>query len=336
MPPPSPSPADLLRRVNSEEPSIWDRLRKEDSRFGLLGPDDQFLPLTSYADSELPPLSRRLPILGRFMIRHSPFARILARRVGKEEVTFYSLLNEPEGTGISRALDRHFLKVGGPPLNWRRDMVVQHVRESLAEALAIPGGTVTFWDIGSGGGFDSLDVARQMSALARKTGNLPDVRLVNVDVDGVWLGHNEALAKALYPPEVQARFCRRHLSIFDYLESAQMRDDLAGTRDLIVSCNGFADFFTLEDLRRLIAGIGRASEPIPGAVRMVFPMAMINKTQQLLSKLVGFDYRARPRQVFEELLREGLPNFGFTATERHSQVVFRLSRERRAGSGIAP
>ncbi|HAV64279.1 MAG TPA: hypothetical protein DCY13_18175 [Verrucomicrobiales bacterium] len=315
---------------------MWDRLRKNDQRFGILDNDGRIIPLTSYAAADLPPLSKPLTAVGRFMVRNSPFARILAHRVGKEEVTFYSLLGQPEGAGIGRVLDRRFLKTGGPPLNWRRNKVVQFVRESLSESLDRGTSQITFWDIGSGAGFDSLDVARQLCRLESLGHSLPSYRLINVDVDKVWLRHNEELACALLPKNAQARFRRRNASIFDYLDSARFRDDLSQTEDLIITCNGFADFFALDELRRLLAGIQQATLLASGHVRMVFPMALKNPWQQMLSALVGFDYRARSRRVFEDLLAECIAGMAVSAEVRHSQVVFVLRRTPLSRAGIAP
>jgi len=343
--PPSRSESDLdhiaaLRRINSSDASLWERLERRGQTIGIRNRKGDFVPLSLVGDEDLPPLQRRLPALGRFLTRHSLFARILARRVGKEEVTFYSLLNQPEGEGIARWLDRRLLRVGGPPLNWRREQVVRTVREALERFGTAQTERFVFWDIGAGAGFDSLDVARQFTALEAAGRPVPDYRLVNVDVDRAWLERNESLTREFFDPPVDRHFVRRAESIFEYLGSERQRADLMGARVLLISCNGFADFLELADLQRLLEGIHAAIPETASVIWLVMPMATRNRLQETLSRAIGFEYRARNPGEFLKIALAACPSLHVTTQVRHSQIVFHLRRapgEPEIGaSGIAP
>ena len=305
-------------RICSGDPSVWERLQIRDQAVYLKTEGGKDLRLAPIGPSDLPALSAAATPVGRWLARHSQFARILSSRVGKEEVTFYALLNRAHGNGFDAWLDRRLLNIGHPPLCYRRKKVVEFIRRSLLELVRAERAEVAFLDIGCGGGFDGLDVHRLCSAL-------PGVRcrIINVDIDEQWLAINRIIAK-----EVGAEAIQRHnTSIFDYLRDQTYRKDLEGVSDLIVSCNGFADFFQDRALRELLDGLRQLLLQVPGRVRFVFAAALErNRVQTFLSNLVGFSYRGRASASIRELLGSTLSGFDLRFEEDHSQIICLVSR----------
>jgi SAM-dependent methyltransferase len=313
--------------VNSK--SVWDRLDTQDMAFGLRLEDGTFFHLTSFAENDLPPVPGEVSALGRFLVRHSVFANILARRRGREEVTFYCLLGRPHGTGWDRMLDQMFLPLGAAPLNWRRKIVVETVRATARHWLDRGVRNFAFLDIGCGGGFDGLDLKRILLALSNKGVSIPDHRIINVDVDEKWLGVNERLAQVLLPETHRRQLVRRHVSIFDYLKSDAVAGDLAGMDNLIVSCNGFADFYDDAALNELYAGIRGIAQRMPEESVLVLPIAMRNPIQGILSEMVGFGYTARKKSEISRRVSEMFHGFTIDRCEKHSQITFLVRKELR-------
>jgi SAM-dependent methyltransferase len=299
--------------VCSGDSSFWERLKIRDGAIRLTMPDGQELLLAPIGPNDLPPLAETAAPLGRWVARHSLFARILSSRVGKEEVTFYALLNEAHGAGFDRKLDRWLLNIGHAPLCYRRKKVVEFIRRSLLDLVRREQSYLAFMDIGCGGGFDGLDVNRICSAL-------PGVRcrIVNIDIDEKWLGNNELIAKVIGVSQIM----RRRASIFDYLRDETYRKDLEGVSHLVISCNGFADFFPDQAIKELLEGIRQICLHVPGSVRFVFAAALKrNRLQTSLSNLIGFSYTGRTPEAIEGLLRSTLGEYRLSFEERHSQII---------------
>lgn len=300
-------------RVCAQEESFWEKIFLRDRVLSLRLDSTREVRLSSLTPADLPPLSEAATGLGRWLARRSLFARVLSSRVGKEEVTFYALLNEAQGGGLDGRLDRWLLNVGHAPLCYRRRKVVEVIRRSLLEMIQQRKTQIGFLDIGSGGGFDGLDVHRICAAI-------PGVRcqIVNIDIDGVWLALNERIATAVGAAGIQ----RRHVSVFDYLRDQTWREDWRGVDDLIISCNGFADFFDDAAIREMLAGIRRIFEAVPGRVRFIFPAALKkSRAQTFLSRLIGFNYAGRTPQAFLDVVAAGLGGYPLTHEEKHSQII---------------
>jgi hypothetical protein len=299
--------------VCGQEESFWDKLHFRDEAIYLRLNANQDLRLSSLTPHDLPRLSDEATPVGRWIARHSLFARILSSRVGKEEVTFYALLNQAHGVGFDATLDRLLLNIGHTPLCYRRAKVVEIIRRALLKSLQQPEGRIGFLDIGSGGGFDGLDVNRICTAMSHS-----NFRIVNIDIDDKWLSINEQIACAVNAP----RIFRRHTSIFDYLRNQTYREDLRDVSDLIISCNGFADFLQDEPLREMFVGIKGLFEELPARILFVFPTALKkNPFLSYLSGLVGFNYPKRTSTEVKDIVALALGDFVQHFEERHSQII---------------
>lgn len=305
------------------EETVWDRLTVKEQQFFFRTPDT-LVPLSSFAREKLPPIPADLPPLGRFLARMSAFANIGASRPGTEEVTFYSLIGKPHGTGMKRLLDRFFLRVGSSPLNWRRRQVEQFIKQKMFGFLSEKE-DFGFLDIGSGGGFDSLEIARLVSSIADKGDAHSRISIVNVDIDTFWLKQNEKLSDLLYkgkPPIV-----RRNMSVFDYLDNKTYMDDFPDRSNLVISCNGFAEFFEDELLRSLFSSISRMTSDFTGRVSLIIPFAVKNRLQEFLSRMVGFNYLARDIADISNMIQDNFPGFSLEVRSQFSQMIFLLHRK---------
>lgn len=310
------------REVLSSTKSLWDRIEIHDRAFVLRLDDGSLFHLSSFAERDLPPLEREFPLLGRFLLKHSVYANIMARRRGREEVTFYCLRSEPHGSGFDRKIDAKMVAMGAAPLNWRRQMVVETVRKTLLGLLSRGASSFTFLDIGCGGGFDGLELKRLLVAMEEKGVPIPEHRIINVDIDDKWLELNARLAKRMLPERHQGQITRRNVSIFDYLKSAELTSDLAGTENLIISCNGFADFCEDAALNELYGGICELMRRTPGEATVVLPLALKNPVQEVISKWVGFGYNARERPEITSRLAQMFRGLQLEQHENHSQLTF--------------
>jgi hypothetical protein len=314
--------SEAERRWNaacSDQESFWERLYLRDQAIYFRTDGQNDLRLASIAPQDLPPLSKEASAVGRWLAGHSLFARILSSRTGQEEVTFYALLKEPHGAGLDRGLDRLLLNIGHAPLCYRRKKVVEVVRQSLLELIRRRCTAIGFLDIGSGGGFDGLDVHRLCSSI-------PGLRckIINLDIDERWLANNQRIAQAVGA----AGIMRRAVSVFDYLKKETYAEDLRGVSDLVVSCNGFADFFPDAALRDLLAGLRQMFSQVAGRVRFVFPAALErSRLQTFLSRQIGFNYTGRAPAAFIKLVEAALGGFHLEFQESHSQIICRAHKD---------
>ena len=319
--------AAAWKAICSSSPSMWERLCLEGRTFAIRNGDGSMIPLSSFADEDLPPLPDGIRSFGRFLARNSVFANIAARRPGREEVTFYCLLGKAHGRGFSRLLDAFLHRVGSTPMNWRRQMVVSSIRAALFDVLRSRASQpFSFIDIGCGAGFDGLDITRILLEAQRRGFPIPMHRIINIDIDTDWLSLNERLSSALFSGADQDVILRRNISIFDYLRGGTVERDIAGVSNLIVSCNGFADFCDDASLDSLYGGISRIAAMIPGEATVILPIATRNRSQAFFSHQVGFRYLAREKEYILAKVAHHFPGMEISPTFAHSQVCCVISK----------
>lgn len=302
--------------------SYWERLALRDGEIHLRMEPGQELRLASLAPEALPPLAPGMSRVGGWIARHSLFARILSTRTGREEVPSYALWNQASGAGLDAAIDRALLNVGHAPICFRRLKVVEHIRRALLAGLRRQDARIAFLDIGSGGGFDGLDVLRICAAVGATC------NVINVDIDADWLDRNERIATA----EGVTGITRRPNSIFDYLSARTYAVDLQGTSELIVSCNGFADFLDDEAVYALLGGIRDVMASVPGDASLVFAAALAkNRLQTFLGRLVGFNYIGRESNAVRQMVTTAFDGCECLFEEGHSQLICTVRKKRRLG-----
>jgi len=309
----------------SKEKSVWDRLEIENMTFIYRGDDGERIELSSFDRHSLPDTPANISLIGKLFAKMSAFANIMASRPGTEEVTFYSLKHIPHGRGVAKFLDRKFLSIGAPPFNWRREMVVEFINTSIRKHV-VSGEKFGFMDIGSGGGFDGLEIIR----LLRGVENIVEYdelstafKIINIDIDKFWMDKNIELTKL---SELTQNTLRRNISVFDYFESRSYESDLGGFENLVISCNGFAEFFEDRLLSKLFSGISEMTDHFTGTVDVVIPFAVKNVIQEKLSNLVGFNYIARTISEIQKMVSDAFPGFEIRTAEKQSQIVFFLTR----------
>lgn len=333
----------VWNRAIASTPDVWERVSFHDGRMvfsdGTPGrPEEGRVELGSFLAQDLPPLVGELPLLGRMLLRTSTFVNILARRRGTEEVTFYVLNDCPHGrTRWERWVDRQVLKIGGPPMAWRRERVVAGVRGIAFGWLrqAQENGnlaSVQVVDIGSGGGFDGLDLVRLFEALGEEAVTalrLPRLRVINVDLDARWLDNNRRLReRANWNAVPGCETINRAASVFEYVESGLWREDLDPKAETLVLCNGFSEFLPDEQFERLLKALHTLAVGVRGRAVLLLVVAGVNPRLQRMSEWVGFGYYGRAPEAVQAMVRRCLPSLGLVATEgKFSQWVFKLAKE---------
>lgn len=320
------SPARCWNDAIRQEQSPWEMLDIEDCRF-VLRYGAAAIPLSSIAREDLPPSSPR-SLMGRILVDRVHLGKILSSRPGTEEVTFYTLVGRPHGrNAFEKLLDRFFLSIATPPLIWRRKMVVRELRRLTYESMG--NGPLVFFDIGSGAGFDGIDLHRILSSTFRRCREKgirlpqPRYRIINIDIDGPWLGFNQAVCQALFGTDTP--IARRNVSIFDYLNAAGYRKDLSGEATCIISCNGFADFYDDAAFTSLLEGIRSLAESAGGAYHLVIPCSMKNREQESLSNSVGFNYIAKTKVRLDDIIGTVFPDTATFHECAHNQIVYTIS-----------
>ena len=182
-----------------------------------------------------------------------------------------------------------------------------------------------FLDIGSGGGFDSLEISRLLSKLPEKDSIFTRISIVNVDIDTFWLQQNENLSNLLY--EGKPSIVRRNMSIFDYINRQLYLDDFMDRPNLLISCNGFAEFFEDEPLGQLFKAIARMTKDFKGHVYLILPFAVKNYVQESMARVVGFNYRARDIATITRMIQENFPDFTLETNSQFSQLILMLHRK---------
>ncbi len=315
-------------KVNSQR-KVWDHLRIENHAFYYQVNEKKIL-LSHFADQYLPKSPYELTFLGKILTKLSVFSNIMSKRPGTEEVTFYSLINKAQGSGLKKVVDEKILKTIAPPLNWRRGKVVEFINELVYEYTVHKQEKFAFIDIGCGGGLDSLEIERILTGLNHTLEeNISfDYKLVNVDIDEKWLKNNEELTKILFGKE--SKINRYNMSVFEYFDKKIYEKDFKEFEHLIVSCNGFAEFFEEENLKKLYEGIHHLTKIFKGQVDIILPFAITNQKQEKLGNAIGFKYRAKEKKDMLQLVEGIFKNFKLDYDEAYSQMALKLRRKIRS------
>lgn len=305
------------------EQTVWDHIAVDPDKLYFDYHGKQLL-LSSIDKKSLPKIPENITALGKFLANRSKFANILSTRPGKEEVTFYAMKNTAHGWLLNKKIDQMMLNVGSPPLNWRRDEVGRLIEQSLFSLIA-DDNEIGFIDIGSGGGFDGIEILRKLEKLQKAGIPTPNCRAINIDVDDMWLARNQDLIKLMLEDNT-ATVCR-NMSIFDYIDKQVYQDDLPKETNLIVSCNGFAEFFDDDKLQCLFSRMENMISYFEGNKYIIIPFAIRNKKQEKILKMVGFNYIARDRERIVDYIENCFGNgYEIESFEKYSQIVFYIQR----------
>lgn len=87
---------------------------------------------------------------------------------------------------------------------------------------------------------------------------------------------------------------RKNILIFNFLENSQILC-LDRYNNLIISCNGFAEFLSELELRKLYKDIFKFSQDFKGNVNIVLPFGNKNKKQETLGKKIGFQFKTKAK-----------------------------------------
>lgn len=323
--------ANLIKKIWLEVTShnkIWERIKIKEEAFYFQKNSNELIKLSSFSNDDLPPIQSKLTLLGKLITRTSTFANIMYRRPGTEEVTFYALANQATGRFIKKLIDRICLNIAGPPLCWRREQVVKFLAESILAIIQKSEGNFALLDIGCGGGLDGLEVHRIMYEIKEKMKNyfgfrLPKFKVINIDIDDVWLNNNRMLSEKLFNKYNSS--VRRKMSVFDYIKNKLYLDDLRDIKHLIISCNGFAEFFHNTGLNRLLSGIKDITMSAQCNVYFTFPFTIKTILMGKMAKLIGFRYIARDRNHINQLVSQYFDEYVIECQEKYNQVVFSLT-----------
>jgi SAM-dependent methyltransferase len=308
-----------------QEPTVWDYLAIKDRSFYYVY-GNQSLFLSSFQTKDLPEPPYQLTPLGKVLTKMSHFANIMSRRPGTEEVTFYALLNEPQSGLLGRKIDEKMLNIGVPPLVWRREQIKRAIREKV-EAYIKANESFLFLDIGSGGGFDSLEIERLMHRMSELTQNTQwsnSYASINVDIDTKWLENNQKLAEEMFGEN--HNIVRENISAFDFLSDKSYRSTLKKYDNLIISCNGFAEFLSDAELQKLYLGIRELTDSFEGNATVILPFANKNEKQEAVGKKIGFQFRAKDKQEMTEMINDLFAGYQVSNTEKHSHIVMFIEK----------
>jgi hypothetical protein len=249
---------------------IWEKIKIKGEAFCFQKNFNELIKLSSFSYDDLPPVQSKLTLLGKLITWMSTFANIMSRRPGTEEVTFYALKKQSNGNFIKKIVDQIVIEIACPPFAWRREQIVKFIAQSMLDVIKNHEGNFALLDIGCGSGFDGLEVHRIMQEIKNRIEpfgglRLPMFKVVNIDIDGLWLNNNKMLSELLFN---DYNFTvRREMSIFAYIKEKIYLEDLRHIHHLIISCNGFAEFLQDHDLIRLLSGIKEIANTIKGTNR---------------------------------------------------------------------
>lgn len=311
------------KKVNKES-TVWDNLEIKDSSFCYnLNLEHVFL--SSFKRDSLPFSPYSLTTLGKVLTRLSTFANIMSRRPGTEEVTFYALLNSPHSGLLGKIVDRKMLQVAAPPLVWRREQIIKQIKNKLEEYTKA-NQSFLFLDIGCGAGFDSLEIERSINRINDLTDNSFDQKYmsINIDTDSLWLKNNKILSEHLFGSSKHV--IRKNISIFSFLLEEKYKLYLNQYDNLIISCNGFAEFLTDTELKKLYEGIFDFTKLFTGNIHIMLPFANKNKEQEMLGKKIGFYFRAKEKEDIICMIEEIFTDHSISYTEKHSQIVLTIEK----------
>lgn len=337
---------ELWREVPAGS-QLWDGLsvrgRGEDScagiyweYLGLSGTPSTRICLASLEPEDLPEPEKPLSGLGKYLTGKSMMANLMARRPGQEDITFYSLCNQPTRSSTCRFplasfwekfLDRKMLAIA-QAISWRRHQLVADWSNVIERFLISSEPAFQVLDIGCGSGFDSLEMVRRFGELKRLRPDLkiPELHIVNLDINGRWLEVHEKLRKILFPDQALPIEVE-NTGIFEYVDQQKYREQLKPELPLLILCNGFGEFFGDEDLQKLFASIFQISESVQGSVDLIMPFSLRNPKQERIAKKLGFNYLARERETLFDMLRKNFPNFTRISAEAYHQIALVLHRD---------
>ncbi|GAB6169346.1 hypothetical protein JCM1393_18060 [Clostridium carnis] len=310
----------------SKEKTIWEYLLIDNSSFYLKNGDEKIF-LSSFKNKDLPRTPYSLTLMGKILTKLSTFANIMSKRPGTEEVTFYSILNTPQSKWCGSYFDRKILSVVAPPITWRRIEIENLIKSIIKKYIFEYKDSFAFVDIGCGGGFDSLEIERiifGMNNILKENILHKEYDILNIDIDSKWLNNNEKLSKSIFGDRSKIKRC--NMSIFDYLNKKSYTKEFPLQNNLIISCNGFAEFLNDEDLKKLYIGIYEMSTTFSGHVHIILPFANKNKKQEELGDKIGFKFRAKEKEYMIDLIKEIFINFKVSFTEKHSQIVILVEK----------
>ena len=314
----------LLERV-LQEPSVWDYLEIRDQSFYYTWGNKSIF-LSSFKMETLPDPAVNLKFKGKILTKMSSFANIMARRPGTEDVTFYALINSPQSGMIKKILDKKMLDFAAPPLVWRRNQIRESIVMEVKKYLDLEQ-SFLFLDLGCGAGFDSLEIERICQRMGELRGGFPmnfTYASCNVDIDLKWLNNHQKIARMLFGDTYS--IFTENSSVFDFLTGNKSLSLLKEYDNLIVSCNGFAEFLTDDNLKKLYTGISEIMHAVKGSVHVILPFAIRNEKQEEIASTIGFHYRAKDKEEIIGIINEIFNGFCVSYTEKYSQIVLIIKK----------
>lgn len=248
----------------------------------------------------------------------------MSRRPGTEEVTFYVLHNSPQPGIFGRKADQKMLEVAAPPLAWRRQQIRKRITQKVRDYTE-KNQSFFFLDIGSGAGFDSLEIERLIHRINELSEHSfdRDYQSLNIDIDEKWLKNNQILADKLFG--LNHHIVRENISIFDFFQKSQ-KSTLDQYDNLIISCNGFAEFLSDIELRKLYKEIFNFSQNFEGNIDIILPFANKNKEQETLGKKIGFQFKSKDKQEIVNMIEEIFTNYKVSYCEKYSHIVINIEK----------
>lgn len=308
------------------EPTVWDHIEIYDDNFYYIIKDYSIF-LSSFESIELPSPQCKLTKTGKLLTKFSSFATIMTQLPGSEEETFYALVNRPQNSFIKKKIDRKILDIASPPLVWRRKHIKDSIEKKVIECIKEKK-TFLFIDIGSGSGFDSLEIERilhRVRALTNPVTWLTEYSSLNIGINTKWIENNQLLTEKLFGEN--HNITRLNVSAFDFF-SGKMNEKIIGNYEhLIISCNGFTNFLTDNDLQKLYQSIYKFSESFNGESTILLPFAIKNKNQEYIEKKIGFQYRAEEKTELILFTKTIFNNYQLSFSEKYNQIVIVLKKK---------
>lgn len=308
------------KKINTEK-NMWQYLDIEDSSF-YFNKDNEKVFLSNFKNRNLPSSRYSLTLMGKILTKLSVFANIMSKRPGTEEVTFYSILNKPQKGIFGSTFDKKILDVVAPPITWRRREIENSIKDILKKYIFEYKDSFVFVDIGCGGGFDSLEIERIILGMDDILGEnilYKEHDILNIDIDSKWLANNKKLSENLFGDKSRIRRC--NMSIFDYFKEKSYIEEFKNQNNIIISCNGFAEFLSDEYLKKLYSEIYNMTAVFSGKVHIILPFANKNKNQENLGNKIGFKFRAKEKDYMIKLIKNIFSDFKISFTEKYSQIV---------------
>lgn len=311
----------------------WEKVRKESKVWDFIEIKDQSFYFNYFKDPiflsslkviDLPKSPYKLKFLGRILIRLSPFANIMSRRPGTEEVTFYALLNVPQSGIFGKKIDKKMLDIAAPSLNWRRKQIEEFIKDQV-KAYLKENRSFLFLDIGCGAGFDSLEIERiiqRTNEIMGKTKELSSYLNINVDIDSKWLGNNKILTEKLFGD--CHNIVQKQISAFDFLSPENYPSNLNSFDNLIISCNGFAEFLSDVELESLYQKIRELIDLFEKNVHIILPFAIRDEKQEKIGRKIGFNYRAKEEKQMVKLVEKIFEGYNIFYNKKYSQLVITI------------